>query len=73
MIQVKLYHDQYAKMQHEKTLDRFFPKNSVVMECKMSEGEFDQFLKASDMITYKHLLKTYQDGQICGEFTVLDH
>lgn len=71
MISVQLYHDQYAKMSHDKSLHHFFPKNSAVMECKMTEGEFDEFLKENDMITIRHHLKTYQDGQICGEFDVL--
>jgi hypothetical protein len=69
-IKVKLYHDSYAEMSADKTLDGFFPVNSAELQREMTEAEFDDFCKANNLITYRQNLKRYQDGVTCGTFSV---
>jgi len=68
VIKVELFHDAYEKMNRDKTLEHFFPANSAVLQCEMSNEDFDSFLKQNNLITYRSTIKRYQDGMICGRF-----
>ena len=69
-IKVRLYHDSYAEMNADKTLEDFYPVNSAELQREMTEEEFDDFCKANDLILYRENLKRYHDGKTLGTFSV---
>lgn len=71
MYKVSIYPDQLNQLHHDKTLEHLYPANNGELQQKMTQEEFDEFLKSNNLIVYRHHLKKYQDGEICGEFTVI--
>ncbi|HEU4962390.1 MAG TPA: hypothetical protein VFV52_00810 [Bacilli bacterium] len=70
MIKVTLYEDSLGTLDEDKSLDPFRQSLATKYQAKMNEEEFDEFLKANNLITYRHHLKRYHDGVVCGEFTL---
>lgn len=69
MIKVTLYEEKFGALDEDKSLDQFRMSLSPnKMQTKMTEEEFDAFLKTNNLITYRNHLKRYQDGVVCGEF-----
>ncbi|MGZ4032751.1 MAG: hypothetical protein ACXVP2_11395 [Tumebacillaceae bacterium] len=71
MYKVSIYRNQLEKMQHDKSLTHLYPANNEMLQQKMSDEEFEEFLKTNNLIVYHNHLKNYQDGIVCGEFTVI--
>jgi len=47
-----------------------FTPQGDAMIATVSKEEFDGFLKANNLISYRNTLKTYEDGLVHGEFSV---
>lgn len=69
LYKVSLYPEQLAKLHHDKSLEHLYPANNGAVQKKMTREEFDDFLKTNDLIVYRHHLKSYQEGIVCGEFS----
>lgn len=69
MYKVSIYANQLEKMNQDKSLEHLYPATNERLQQKMSQEEFDEFLKTNNLIVYHNHLKSYQDGIICGEFS----
>ena len=47
-----------------------FTPQGDAMIAVVSKEEFDQFLKANNLISYHNTLKAYEDGAVYGEFSL---
>lgn len=47
-----------------------FTPEGDAMVAKISNQEFDRFLKANNLISYRNTLKAYEDGSVYGEFSL---
>ncbi|KEO82910.1 hypothetical protein [Tumebacillus flagellatus] len=70
MFKVQLYNDAFHHMmQHDKSMDGFYPKNSAIVEKEMSSEEFDNFCKKHNLVPYKTHLRNYHHNYIAGDFS----
>lgn len=70
MYKVQLYHDAFQHMmQHDKSMEGFYPKNSAVIQKDMSVEEFELFCRKHNLVPYKNHLKNYHHNYIAGDFS----
>jgi hypothetical protein len=68
MIQLKLRPESMVSMFFDdiKGGKAMFTEDGI---ATVSQDEFEDFLKANNLIMYHNILKTYEDGEVHGEFT----
>lgn len=71
MIQVKLSEDRVRELK-ENVFEKwgFQKKADNQVSVAMQEDEFQSFLRTNDLILYKNHIKSYQNGEVYGEFSV---
>ncbi len=71
MIEVLISSGKFAERPDDLYGEWGFQQNGNQLTVAMQEREFEDFLRANNLVVYKDELKSYQDGKVVGKFRLV--